>query len=55
MIEEGAFSIITSYLRLASLGENILGFRADSYYWHDLGRPENVVQAERDLKTRVFI
>jgi len=55
MIEEGAFSIITSYLRLASQGENILAFRADSYYWRDLGRPENVVQVERDLKTRVFI
>jgi NDP-sugar pyrophosphorylase family protein len=55
MREEGAFSIITSYLRLASQGENILAFRADSYYWRDLGRPENVVQVERDLKTRVFI
>ena len=53
--EEGAFSIITTYLRLAAQGEKILAFRADSYYWRDLGRPENVVQAERDLKTRVFI
>jgi NDP-sugar pyrophosphorylase family protein len=52
--EEGAFSIITTYLQLAAQGENILAFRADSYYWRDLGRPENVVQAERDLKTRVF-
>ena len=55
MTEEGAFSIITSYLRLASRGENILAFRADEYYWRDLGRPENVVQAEQDLKNRVFI
>ncbi len=49
--EEGAFSIITTYLRLAARGEKILAFRADSYYWRDLGRPENVVQAGRDLKT----
>ena len=53
--EEGAFSIITSYLRLAAQGEKILAFRADGYYWRDLGRPENVVQAERDLKTRALI
>jgi len=55
MTEEDAFSIITSYLRLASRGENILAFRADEYHWRDLGRPENVVQAERDLKNRVFL
>ena len=54
MTEEGVFSIITSYLRLAAQGENILSFRADNYYWRDLGRPENVAQAERDLKSGVF-
>jgi len=54
MPEEGAFSIITSYLRLAALPENILAFRADEYYWRDLGRPENVAQAEQDLKNKVF-
>jgi NDP-sugar pyrophosphorylase family protein len=54
MTEEGAFSIITSYLRLAAQGENILSFRADNYYWRDLGRPENVAQAEKDLKNKVF-
>jgi NDP-sugar pyrophosphorylase family protein len=53
--EEGAFSIIASYLRLAAKGESIVAFRADEYYWRDLGRPENVVQAERDLKNRVFL
>ena len=52
--EEGAFSIITSYLRLAAQGENILAFRADESYWRDLGRPENVAQAERDLKNKAF-
>ena len=50
MTEEGAFSIITSYLRLASQGERILAFRADEYYWRDLGKPENVAQAALDLK-----
>jgi NDP-sugar pyrophosphorylase family protein len=54
LTEEGAFSIITSYLRLAGHGENIVAFRADEYYWRDLGRPENVAQATRDLKDKVF-
>src|SRR5208282_3268752 len=40
MTEEGVFSIITSYLRLAAQGERILAFRADDYYWRDLGKPE---------------
>jgi NDP-sugar pyrophosphorylase family protein len=52
--EAGAFSIIDSYLRLAAQGESILAFRADEYYWRDLGRPENVAQAERDFKNKVF-
>jgi mannose-1-phosphate guanylyltransferase len=54
MTEEGVFSIITSYLRLAGQGENILAFRADEYYWRDLGRPENVAQAEQDLTNKIF-
>ena len=49
MTETGAFSIITSYVRLAAQGEKIAGFRAYEYYWRDLGRPENVEQAARDL------
>ena len=52
--EEGAFSIIDSYLRLAARGEKILAFRADKNYWRDLGRPENVAQAEQDFKHRVL-
>jgi mannose-1-phosphate guanylyltransferase len=54
MNEEGVFSIITSYLRLAAQGEKILAFRADKYYWRDLGTPENVMQAARDLKQKVL-
>jgi NDP-sugar pyrophosphorylase family protein len=53
MTEDGAFSIITSYLRLAAAGEKILAFRADEYYWRDLGKPENVAQAAQDLKQRI--
>jgi NDP-sugar pyrophosphorylase family protein len=49
MSEEGAFSIITSYLRLAARGEKILGFRTDEYYWRDVGRPESVAQAAEDM------
>ena len=47
--EEGAFSIVDAYLRLAAEGEKIAAFRADGCYWRDLGRPENIAQAERDL------
>lgn len=54
MTEDGAFSIITTYLRLAALGEKILAFRADEYYWRDLGKPENVAQAAQDLKQKLI-
>jgi NDP-sugar pyrophosphorylase family protein len=55
LTEEGVFSIVTSYLRLASRGEKILAFRTDEYYWRDLGKPENVRQAAQDLKERVVV
>jgi len=48
MTEQGAFSIIDAYLRLAAQGEKIIAFRADECYWRDLGRPESVVQAALD-------
>jgi mannose-1-phosphate guanylyltransferase len=53
MKEEGAFSIIDAYLRFAAQGERIVAFRADEYYWRDLGKPENVAQAERDVEQQV--
>jgi mannose-1-phosphate guanylyltransferase len=53
MTEEGAFSIVSSYLRFAGEEENILAFRADEYYWRDLGRVESVAQAERDFRDKV--
>jgi NDP-sugar pyrophosphorylase family protein len=54
MAEDGVFSIINSYLRLAGQGEKILAFRADEFYWRDLGRPENVAQATEDVKQQVL-
>jgi NDP-sugar pyrophosphorylase family protein len=48
MTEQGAFSIIDAYLRLAAQGEKIIAFRADECYWRDLGRPESVVQSALD-------
>jgi len=54
MNEDGAFSIITPYLRLAAQGEKILAFQADEYYWRDLGKPENLAQAEQDLKQKII-
>jgi mannose-1-phosphate guanylyltransferase len=49
--EEGVFSIITSYLRLAGQGESIAAFRGDEYYWCDLGKPADLQQATQDLET----
>ena len=48
--EEGAFSIISTYLHLAAQGERIVAFQADEYSWRDLGTPENVALAARDLE-----
>jgi mannose-1-phosphate guanylyltransferase len=48
--EEGPFSIIASYLELAARGERILAFRADEYYWRDLGKPGDLRQAAEDIK-----
>ena len=55
MSEDGAFSIIDTYLRLAQQGEKISAFRADDYYWRDLGKPENVRQAAQDLIEKVLL
>ena len=54
MLENGIFSIVTAYLRLAAHGEKILAFRADDYYWRDLGRPADVLQASLDLKQQAL-
>jgi mannose-1-phosphate guanylyltransferase len=53
LTEEGVFSIIPAYLRLAAQGEKVQAFRADEYYWRDLGKPENIQQAEQDMKANL--
>jgi NDP-sugar pyrophosphorylase family protein len=50
LTEAGPFSIIDSYLRLTAQGHPILAFRADHYYWRDLGRPADLTQATIDLQ-----
>jgi NDP-sugar pyrophosphorylase family protein len=54
MTEEGVFSIVDSYLRLAGGGEKIMAFRADDYYWRDLGKPADLQQAAHDLQQGIF-
>ena len=54
LTEEGVFSIIDAYLRLAAQGEKILAFRADEYYWRDLGRPADLSQAALDFEHKVL-
>ena len=49
LTEDGAFSIITPYLRLAGVREKIAAFRADEYSWRDLGKLENIARAAEDL------
>jgi NDP-sugar pyrophosphorylase family protein len=48
MTEDGAFSIIETYLRLAASDERIMAFRADGSYWRDLGTIESLEQAQTD-------
>jgi NDP-sugar pyrophosphorylase family protein len=50
MTEEGVFAIIAPYLRLAAQGEKILAFRSDEYQWRDLGRLEDVMNADQDAR-----
>jgi NDP-sugar pyrophosphorylase family protein len=55
LTEEGIFSIIPSYVRLAAQGEKILAFRADEYYWRDVGRPADLTQAAHDFQQKVVL
>ena len=50
--EDGAFSIVASYLRLAGAGEQVTAFPADKYSWRDVGRVESVREAEAELRLR---
>jgi mannose-1-phosphate guanylyltransferase len=55
MTEEGAFCIIQAYLRLAAQREKLLAFRADDYYWRDLGTPDSLKQAAEDSKRSILL
>lgn len=46
MTEDGVFSIIDSYLRLAGTAEKIVAFRVDEYAWRDVGRLEDLQRAD---------
>ena len=48
--EEGIFSIIPTYLRLAKEGEQIMAFRADEYSWRDLGRLDELRKADSEAR-----
>ena len=50
MREDGVFSIIDAYLRLAGEGEKIQAFRADEYYWRDVGKLNDLTQVAEDLR-----
>jgi NDP-sugar pyrophosphorylase family protein len=52
--EPQTFPIIPEYLRLAGMGETILGFRADGSYWRDLGTPASLQQAADDVASKVI-
>jgi NDP-sugar pyrophosphorylase family protein len=52
MNETGAFPILRTYLRLAGEGERILAFRADDWYWRDIGRLSSLEELRRDLRFR---
>jgi len=49
LTEEGVFSIVPA-ICVWRTGEKILAYHADEYYWRDLGKPENIRQAEQDIK-----
>jgi len=48
--EDGVFSIVDAYLRLARAGEKVAAFPADEYAWRDVGKKEELAQAELEAK-----
>ncbi len=54
MTENGMFSIIDTYLRLSGQGEKITAFRADQYYWRDLGKADSIRLAADDLAQNIL-
>lgn len=54
MHEDGVFSIIPVYLRLAAAGESIHSYPADQNYWRDLGKPAQIAAASQDISTGAY-
>lgn len=52
--EEGIFSIVPAYVGLAAQNQKIQAFRADGYYWRDLGRATDLSQAAEDLRNNLI-
>ncbi|MGH7475640.1 MAG: nucleotidyltransferase family protein [Longimicrobiales bacterium] len=50
LTERGTFSIITAYMRLSREGARILPFRADGSHWIDIGSPERLERAQREIE-----
>jgi NDP-sugar pyrophosphorylase family protein len=50
MSEGKAFPIIRAYLRLAGHGERIQSFRADEWYWADIGSPAKLEDVRRQVR-----
>lgn len=46
------FSIIKSYLNLAKNGHKIRGYRNDKDYWIDVGKKENLQDAEQHISSK---
>ncbi len=51
--QQGAFSIIDTYLQLSTIDETVLAYREDEAYWRDLGKPESVAKAAEDLRNGI--
>ncbi len=52
--EEGCFSIIDTYLSLAK-EQKIMGYLDDKSYWLDIGTPEKLERAEKEIQIDQFI
>ena len=52
--EDGKFSIIDTYLRLAEQNK-IMGYVDDKSYWLDIGTPEKLRKAEEELDLDTFV
>jgi NDP-sugar pyrophosphorylase family protein len=52
--ESGCFSIIDTYLRLAD-EHKIMGYVDDQSYWLDIGTPEKLQRAEKEIDMDSFI